>query len=390
MQTASTLVIVLPHWLVHPTAAGEETALGDGSAAHFDELARDGVAARLRMSCPPGLATEAAILSLLGQDDLARRLSPGALLAAARGLELSADTLLAVAQFLRIEDGHPVPWPTREIPSSDEARAMLESVTQAIGSPSMSVHASADGWHSLAWNDAQSPFLPETLSWPLSALWGETLEDAFCRGPGSELLHGWMDTAHRTLAGTPAQGLWIWGVGRPLSAAPQPGTLPQVHWTTRSPLQAGVARMLGGEFDLVTEPGPMDLARLAFEAGERLRSGRGGWTILAVDGPPDHSAYGKAFVKPEDRHARVDGYDEVLLAELIAAVRSAGEGTRLVLAVSPPDDAGWTSPEDVLVVAYGPDLEPDAETTFSAQCGRTSSPSEFRSRVWGGSSSVLR
>ncbi len=351
MTGPATVVLVLPHWFRDSSPSEGHLALRVRSGA-FGQLLDQGRTVRARLTAPAGLGLETALCHLLGLADWSRRLSSGALLAAARETELPANTQVAVGQFVHLEDEVLAAWPSDQQPSLVEARRWLDAVAARIGQPRLLPEAHSDGWHLLAWEDSQSPFSDESRTWPLAALWGESLEDAYCRGPGSDRLHRWMDAACAALAGEPVDGLWIHGVGPAGLLAPSQPLPTALNAITRSPLQAGLCRLLGGTAEVLAAEDTPDLVALAANIAARLTSAPQGWTIVAPDGPPDRSAMGLWFVPPSQRASRAEAYEANLLAKLLVALQTASNDARLIVLLAPPDDADDRHPVEIPLLVW--------------------------------------
>jgi 2,3-bisphosphoglycerate-independent phosphoglycerate mutase len=207
---------------------GGRTPLQAAGTPAMDEVARRGVVGRANhvpAHLPAG--SDVATLSLLGYDPHRYFTGRAPLEAAAQGIELAPHDWAIRCNLVTIEQQTMRSFTADHI-STPEARALLESLQQAVGSSHLQFVPGVSYRNLLIFrgSDQPAPFTRDTRTTPPHDLTDRSVADDFPRGPGSDLLNELMEKSVAVFAEHPvnrarvAQGklpatnVWLWGLGR--------------------------------------------------------------------------------------------------------------------------------------------------------------------------------
>jgi 2,3-bisphosphoglycerate-independent phosphoglycerate mutase len=171
--------------------------------------------------------SDVATLSLLGYDPHRYFTGRAPLEAAAQGIELAPHDWAIRCNLVTIEQQTMRSFTADHI-STPEARALLESLQQAVGSSHLQFVPGVSYRNLLIFrgSDQPAPFTRDTRTTPPHDLTDRSVADDFPRGPGSDLLNELMEKSVAVFAEHPvnrarvAQGklpatnVWLWGLGR--------------------------------------------------------------------------------------------------------------------------------------------------------------------------------
>src|SRR5579875_2505569 len=268
---------------------GGKTPLEAASIPEMDRIARDGIVGRSRNVPDRFLpASDVATLSLFGYDPERYYTGRAPLEAAAMGIELGPDDWAIRCNLMYVADGKLADFTAGHI-TSEEGRALIESLGAKLGRPGIEFHAGVSYRNLMIYRGGPSnrPFNEETVTDPPHDHPDQPVVEHLPRGPGSDLLRDLMTRASAVLevhpvnrariaAGKkPANAIWLWGQGR----APAVPKFIDVH---------GLSGAIISAVDLVRGVGVL-----------------AGWTRIEVPGATgyldtDYAAKGRAAVRALD------------------------------------------------------------------------------------------
>jgi 2,3-bisphosphoglycerate-independent phosphoglycerate mutase len=230
MPSAAKYVIVIPDGAADEPfeGLGGKTALQAASIPEMDRVARDGIVGRSRNVPDRFLpASDVATLSLVGYDPERYYTGRAPLEAAATGLDLGSDDWAIRCNLMYVADGKLTDFTAGHI-TSDEGRALIESLGAELGRPGIEFHAGVSYRNLLIYRGGAGdrPFTHDTVTDPPHDHPDQPVVEHLPRGPGSDLLKDLMARASAVLeshpvnrariaAGKkPANAIWLWGQGR--------------------------------------------------------------------------------------------------------------------------------------------------------------------------------
>lgn len=301
---------------------GGKTPLQAAHTPNMDRIAQMGFVGWSN-NVPPTLtpASDVATLSLFGYDPLEVYTGRAPLETAAMGIALGPNDWAIRCNLVTVENEEMRDFTAGHI-TSPEGQALLASVQQALGSPTLEFHAGVSYRNILVFRAQEAaPFSSETRTQPPHDIPDKPIAGYLPSGPGSELLRDLMQRSRdvfrdhpvnkaRQAAGKrPATQIWLWGQGR----APRLKPFADVYGKRGAIISAvdlvrGVGVLLGWtRIDVPTATGYLDTDYPA--------KGRAGVAALAthnlvcvhVEAPDEASHEGRADAKVKaleeiDRH----------------------------------------------------------------------------------------
>jgi len=239
---------------------GGKTPLEAAQVPAMDAVAAAGVVGRAchtPQALPPG--SDVANLSLFGYNPLEHFTGRAPLEAAAQGIELGPDDWAVRCNLVTIENQIMVDFTAGHISNEDGAE-LIGALQERLGSERLSFHPGVSYRNLLVYRGAgaASPFSTDTRTTPPHDLTDKSVQDAYPRGPGSDLLNQLMTesiaifanhptNARRRREGKlPATNIWLWGQGstpRLVPFAARYGI--QGAMITAVDLLRGLAKLLG-------------------------------------------------------------------------------------------------------------------------------------------------
>ncbi len=226
------IVIIIPDGCAdHPVdSLGGKTPLQVANLPGMDAIARAGIVGRtdnVPARYTPG--SEVANMSLLGYDPDVYFTGRAPIEAAAQGIQLGLHDWAVRCNLVTILDQVMVDF-TADHVSNDEARQLLETAQQHLGSPQLEFIPGVSYRNLLIYRGTpdkakEVPFSKETRTTAPHDLTDMSVQDDFPRGPGSDLLSQLMDEsvpifanhpvnqARRAANLRPVTNLWLWGLG---------------------------------------------------------------------------------------------------------------------------------------------------------------------------------
>ena len=332
-------VVILSGAGDHPVEAlGGKTPLESAELGTIASLADRGRVAGVR-TLPAEVAPsdEAAVSSILEVDPAATPPRPGAYLAGFLGIDLGPRDLAFRCDLVNLFEGAVVD-PTAGRIGGEEAELLFAALDEALGSGGGSESVRflpGDRWRGvLVIRGGQAEGVRTR---PPGSFLGERARDRGPVGPGADLIRGLMDRAAEILprhdinavrvdlGENPANGIWIWGGGRPESPPEEPaiGSAVGVH-----PSFLGFAAEQGLR--------AVGIAPAARPSGNLEELGRSAVAALAVsdtvvvhlNGAMEHSLLGEV----DGKVRYLTGADEWVVKPLAEELLAQPDGRILVVA----------------------------------------------------------
>ncbi len=180
---------------------GGRTTLTAARTPHLDALSREGTVG-LAVTVPEGEepSSSTACTSILGYDPVADRVGRGAIEAASMGVTLAPDEVALRMNLVHIEGGVMRSYACGRIPT-DESRAIVGELGQALSSPTFTFHPGVAYRHILVVKGR--PELLEAAYAPPHDITDKPVASHLPRGPGSALLLELMERARELLRRSP-------------------------------------------------------------------------------------------------------------------------------------------------------------------------------------------
>jgi 2,3-bisphosphoglycerate-independent phosphoglycerate mutase len=230
MSSSAKYVIVIPDGAADEPfeALGGKTALQFATIPEMDRVAQEGILGRSRNVPDRFLpASDVATLSLFGYDPERYYTGRAPLEAAAMGVVLGPDDWAVRCNLIHVDDGKLADFTAGHI-TSEEGRALIESLGAELGRPGIEFHPGVSYRNLLIYRGGPSdrPFSDETVTDPPHDHPDQPAADHLPRGPGSDMLKDLMARASGVLAShpvnrariaagkKPANAIWLWGQGR--------------------------------------------------------------------------------------------------------------------------------------------------------------------------------
>ncbi len=229
------IVIIIPDGCAdHPVESlGGKTSLQVANVPAMDAIVKAGIVGRadnVPSRYTPG--SEVANMSLLGYDPDIYFTGRAPIEAAAQGIQLGPHDWAVRCNLVTIQDQIMVDF-TADHVSNDEARQLLQTAQQHLGTPQLEFVPGVSYRNLLIYRgnagDGQTnpvaPFSKDTRTTAPHDLTDMNVQDDFPRGPGSDLLSRLMDESSALFADHPVNqarraanrkqvtNLWLWGLG---------------------------------------------------------------------------------------------------------------------------------------------------------------------------------
>ena len=356
---------------------GGKTPLQAASLPAMDAIAAAGVVGRANhvpRSLPPG--SDVANLSLLGYDPLEHFTGRAPLEAAAQGIELGADDWAIRCNLVTIQDQIMRSFTADHI-SSDEARELLTTAQERLGSDELQFYPGVSYRNLLVYRGARrpAPFSMDTRATPPHDLTDKSVLDDYPRGPGSDLLNELMaqscpifadhpvNAKRRESGKLPATNVWLWGQGRTPALTP----FEQLYgkrgaMITAVDLLRGLAALIG--WQRIEVPGATGYKDTDYAAkGRYAVSALASTDIVCVhiEAPDEASHEGDTAGKI----AALEQIDQHIVAPLHEALRQQGDYRILVTPDHPTPLRTKTHSHGIVpLTVAGTGIQPDASNTY--------------------------
>jgi 2,3-bisphosphoglycerate-independent phosphoglycerate mutase len=329
-----------------------KTPLEAAVTPRMDELARRGsmgMAQTIPEGFPPG--SDVANLSVFGYDPRVCYSGRSPLEAASMGVALAPEDVAFRLNLVCLGDrnGRTVmqDFSAGHI-STEEARAIIETLQAELGSSEISFHAGVSYRHLLVWKGGRD----DLVFTPPHDITGQPVDDFLPRGEGAEPLIRLAEKArallqehpvnrNRIQAGKlPANNIWLWGHGR----APRMETLQQKYGISGAVISAvdlikGIGIYAG--LDVIDVPGATgyidtDYGAKARYALEALKTRD--YVYLHVEAPDEASHSGNL----EEKISAIESFDKLVVGAMLDGLPALGDFRVLVLPDHPTPLARMT------------------------------------------------
>ncbi len=315
---------------------GDRTPLMTARQDTLDDLVATGRVGGVR-TVPPGLRVthERALVSIFGQDPETHPVTAGALLALALKTSLEPNEIAFRCDLVNLFGGTVVDPGAGRI-GGQEAEILLTALKDALDTDEVRILPGRRWRNLLLVRDEQ---IRDVRTSSPATFMGEPLKGHLPRGPGAEVIRRLMEQATRMLeeheinqvrvdlGENPANGIWIWGGGRPTTLPWAPAgkavTL-KAAAVGRHPSFIGLARAAGIGVREVDEEAGLDAVKT--KALTALRSQD--LVLVHLDG-------GLAASRQGDRAGKarfLAEADREVLAPLARRLVKSGQGRLLVVA----------------------------------------------------------
>jgi 2,3-bisphosphoglycerate-independent phosphoglycerate mutase len=352
---------------------GGKTPLEAARLPAMDAVVKAGLIARgnhTPASLPAG--SDTANLSLLGYDPLRYYTGRAPLEAAAQGIELSPGDWAVRCNMVTIEDQTMRDFTAGHV-STEEATALLATLQEKVGGPSLRFRPGVSYRNLLIVHGAA--FTADTRTLPPHDYTGQSIADAYPRGPGSNLLVELMtaseemfaehpvNLARRKAGKPPVTNVWLWGQGN----APRLEPFEKVYGVrgamiTAVDLLRGLARLIGWQvIDVPGTTGYLDTDYVAKGryAVEALKNHD--LVCVHIEATDEASHEGRADAKIE----ALEQIDRHIVAPVFAALQGYPQWRILVSPDHPtPVRTKTHSHGDVPIAIAGSGIEPDRCSTY--------------------------
>lgn len=353
------------------------TPLQAAHTPHMDAVAAAGVVG-LANHVPPGFSpgSDVANMSLLGYDPTQHFSGRAPLEAAAQGIELGPHDWAVRCNLVTIVDQIMQEFTAGHIETA-EAAALLADLQQ-VAEPRCEFVPGVSYRNLMIYRgdaDHAAPFGMETRTTPPHDLTDKSVEDAYPRGPGSELLHLLMHRSVEAFADhpvnrariaaskPPATNVWLWGLGKRPALAP----FAEQYGATGAMISAvdlllGLAALIG--WDRITPPGAtgyLDTNYAAKGAAAVEALATHDVVCVHIEAPDEASHEGRTDAKI----AAIEAIDRDIVAPVAAALASGGEHRILITPDHPTTIRTKThSSEPVPFAACGAGVPVDDATAY--------------------------
>ena len=366
---------------------GGKTHLQAASTPNMDAIAVAGVVGRANNvpdSLPAG--SDVANLSLFGYDPLKYFTGRAPLEAAAQGIPLGNEDWAIRCNLVTVQEQTMRDFTAGHI-SSDEARALLKTAQEKLGSDRLQFYPGVSYRNLLVYRGSgqSAPFSRETRTTPPHDLTDKSVMDDYPRGLGSDLLNQLMSESvslfadhpvnqKRIAAGhLPATNIWLWGLGQVPALTPYG----ELHrglkgaMITAVDLLRGLAALVGWE--RIEVPGATGYTDTDYAA-------KGQYAIKALPNVDIICVHVEATDEAShegDSAAKIKALEEIdrhIVGPLHAALQAQGDYRLLVSPDHPtPVRTKTHSHGFVPLTICGTGITPDAFTTYDETTAATSS-----------------
>lgn len=310
---------------------GGRTPLQAANIPNMDAIAKAGGVGRAD-NTPPSMpsGSDVATMSLFGYSPLQYHTGRAPLEAAAQGIQLGPDDWAVRCNLVTIHDGIMVSFTAEQIPN-DLGAKLIGVMQDACGNDRWEFIPGVSYRNLLIYRGKPGeppPFGPATQTTPPHDLTDGPVEHALPHGPGSDLLHGFMERSqdlfsHRDLVDSHATQIWLWGQGQAPALTPfLPRFGVQGGMITAVDLLRGLARLLGWKvFEVPGATGYLDTdyaakGRYAVQALDEVD-----FIVVHVEATDEASHEGNAAAKV----AALEQIDEHIVGPVLEKLRSQGE-----------------------------------------------------------------
>ena len=195
-------VIILDGAAGWPLAGlGDRTTLTAARTPHLDALAREG-SVGLASTVPEGQepSSSTACTSILGYDPVANRIGRGAIEAASMGVTLASDEVALRMNLVNVQAGVMKSYACGRI-ATDESRAIVAELGQALSSPTLAFHPGVAYRHILVVKG--HPELVAAAYAPPHDITDKPVGPHLPKGPGAAVLLDLMERARELLRRSP-------------------------------------------------------------------------------------------------------------------------------------------------------------------------------------------
>lgn len=365
---------------------GGKTPLEAAATPNMDAIAAAGVVARAchtPKELPAG--SEIGNLSLLGYNPFEHFTGRAPMEAAAQGIELAPNDWAVrcnVVTVVNTDAGQVMVDFTADHVSTEDSAALLESLQQQVASDekyrgALEFVPGVSYRNLLIWRGDKlpAPFTAETRTQAPHDWTDLVIEDAFPRGPGSDVLDELMTASARVFADHPvnaarreadrrlASNVWLWGQGGAPSLEPFAEKFgPQGAMITAVDLLRGIAALVG--WDRIEVPGATGYldtdytakGRYAIEALDKYDI-----VCVHVEAPDEASHEGRV----DEKVKAIEAIDREIVGPLREALESRGDWRMMIS----PDHPTFLSTKkhthgDVPVAIAGTGIAADASTAY--------------------------
>jgi 2,3-bisphosphoglycerate-independent phosphoglycerate mutase len=364
---------------------GGKTPLAAANIPAMDALAARGVVGRANhvpAHLPAG--SDVANLSLLGYDPNEFFTGRAPLEAAAQGIELGPADWAVRCNLVTVTEQVMRDFTADHI-STDEAKALLATAQEQLGSDTLQFVPGVSYRNLLLWRGERhpAPFARETRTTPPHDLTDRSVLDDYPRGPGSDVLNRLMNCSvdvfrdhpvnrrRAEMGKLPATNIWLWGLGR---APHLPSFAEQYHrqgaMITAVDLLRGLAALVG--WDRIEVPGATgytdtDYAAKGRHAIDALR--RHDVVCVHVEATDEASHEGDCAAKVK----ALEEIDRHIVGPVFEAIQTHGAWRMLVTPDHPtPLRTKTHSHGAVPFVLAGSDVKADHATSYSDESAAAS------------------
>lgn len=323
------------------------TPLEAARTPNMDRAAREGLLGVTR-HVPPRMTpgSSVAMMSVLGYNPGEFFTGRGPLEAADLGLDMEPSDWAVRCNFITASDGTLADFTAGHI-ETEEARLLIETLNDALGTPDLSFHTGTSYRHVMLYRGEESL---EAETTPPHDIVGEEMEEYYPNGPGDEFLMGLMQQSRRLLEAhdvnevrldlgkNPANMIWLWSPGKKPS---MPAFADKFDLTGAAisavNLVRGIARLIG--WDIVQVPGATGYVDTDFAAkGRYTVDSLNDYDVVLVHvEAPDEASHERDI---RTKIQCIERIDREIVGPVMAAAEQ-GEGLRLLVV---PDHV--TSVED--------------------------------------------
>ena len=352
---------------------GDLTPLQAAHTPNMDALAEAGVCGRA-ITIPGGLpaGSDVANFSLLGYDPRIYYTGRGPLEAASMGVKLGEGEVAFRCNLVTISIGRLEDYSAGHL-STGEARSLIASLQERLGSDGVSFHSGVGYRHLLVLRGEE--FLETSCLAPHDVM-GRPLEEILPTGRGAEFLRDLMERAgevlethpvneeRRRVGLRPANGIWPWGQGR-LPRLPSLGERYGLSGAVITAVDLIKGLGIHAGMEVVEVPGATGYYDTDYRAKGvyAARSLEDKDLVFVHVEAPDEAGHEGNW---EEKVRALERIDSLLLGEILERSREKGMDLRVLLAPDHPTPLRVRTHvrDPVPFVLYGLEEEPDGVKAF--------------------------
>lgn len=352
---------------------GGKTPLQAASTPHMDRLAAEGQGGLVQMIPPsrhPG--SDVGNLEIFGYDTKVHYTGRAPLEAASMGLDMGPDDIAFRCNTIYREDDTLVDYSAGHI-GTDESRQLIEAVGAELGTDDIRFFPGVGYRHIMLFRGG-----PEGLvSYPPHDIMGQSASAHLPTGEGVAIIHDLMERAAPILADAPvnrarsergerpANGIWLWGEGRPLVLE----SVEQRYGKSAAVISAvDLIRGIGvcAGYEVIEVPGITGYLDTNYEgkASYALAAFRRGVDLLYVHvEAPDEAGHNG---EPDSKVQALEDFDARVVAPLLAGLDDDGVPYRLLMTPDhrTPIPIRTHTREPVPFVLWGSGFDADEMKTY--------------------------